>query len=948
MKLNIFLCVLGLGMSSILFGQDPIIFFENTSLLSNKDLGGPFCKAMTDINGDFRDDLVRVSNGNKIVVDIQSNNGEFLQNYIIDTIVGDSWTIAVADVNNDGFSDILSGGNYNGIKIYESASNPESIRKIYESEPSFFAQASNFVDLNNDGWLDAFVCDDDGHSEFFINDQQGSFLHDSTFINMVTVPSSNNSGNYGSVWTDIDGDGDIDCYIAKCRLGIDDNNAVSQDPRRVNALFINENGTYVEKAKEWGVDLGAQSWTANFGDIDNDGDQDLFVANHDYRSQLFENINNEFFQEIAFFDDQSEIFTMAYESAFADFNNDGYLDLLIVGSGDNLLINNKDNTFKRLTVPLGGNQTKSFALGDVNEDGFLDVLASYRPLGSGVLGERDKLWMSIPNDNNHLALSLVGYESNKSGVGAKVMIYGEWGRQTRFVKAGVSYGITNSLTTRFGIDNAEAIDSIVIEWPSGVKDVHSQVDINKHYIAHENLCLEMLSLLTADATRIDCMQSDISLQLNDSNAIGEWSTGETGNAISISEPGLYTVTVTSNGDCTNAAQSIIVRGPEVLQTPELNVDEDVVLCAGNNVEMTLRDFEETDWSNGDFSRGIEITETGVYFASNQNNCDTIKSDFININIIDPINPEPLESDFLLAGEQTIEVNESDVTWYSDQDGMNEIESGSILTTFVDTDTVFYFDYAVNQKPPIYVGAGNIQQSIDNPDFAFTNIDGALEFVVDETCLFKSLKVNANISGKRKLIITNKIPPIDTVFEKVVDLPIGVSTIDLEYLIENGSYVIRTDKDFNSVELGQIHPGFSVLSGDLPFPYRVADLARISKSLFGREDYHFFYDWKMQPIVEDCRSGITPYNLFYMPSSINGLDDEKIRFYPNPFNNIVNIKSEKIIEEITVFNVLNQKIQTVFPNDKTVILDLQNQLNGYYYIAIKGDGFEQVRRLLKIK
>ena len=118
--------------------------------------------------------------------------------------------------------------------------------------------------MDEDGFLDAFICDDNAESKIYMNNQDGTFRFQD-MIDFNTVPASDNSGNYGSVWSDFDSDGDIDLYIAKCRQGVE----VPTDPRRVNALYVNDgNNHFTEMAAEYGLADGGQSWTADFGDLD--------------------------------------------------------------------------------------------------------------------------------------------------------------------------------------------------------------------------------------------------------------------------------------------------------------------------------------------------------------------------------------------------------------------------------------------------------------------------------------------------------------------------------------------------------------------------------------------------------------------------------------------------------------------------------------------------------
>src|SRR4029453_10202374 len=149
---------------------------------------------------------------------------------------------------------------------------------------SFFLQNANFADINNDGWEDVFACDDNDESHIWLNDGTGMF-NVSNIIDFDVTPTDD-SGNYGSVWTDFENDGDIDLYIAKCRQGVND----PGDGRRIDVLFVNDgNNNYTEDAASYGLNDSAEAVTCNFSDIDNDGDLDCIVTDYDVPARLLEN-----------------------------------------------------------------------------------------------------------------------------------------------------------------------------------------------------------------------------------------------------------------------------------------------------------------------------------------------------------------------------------------------------------------------------------------------------------------------------------------------------------------------------------------------------------------------------------------------------------------------------------------------------------------------------------
>lgn len=96
-------------------------------------------------------------------------------------------------------------------------------------------------------------------------------------------------------------------------------------------MYINQDGNFIESAKEFNLDDGSQSWTTDFGDIDNDGDLDAIILNHGSSSFLMENNDNKKFVNING-SSGFEIGGTPIQALFRDFDNDGDLDILISGS----------------------------------------------------------------------------------------------------------------------------------------------------------------------------------------------------------------------------------------------------------------------------------------------------------------------------------------------------------------------------------------------------------------------------------------------------------------------------------------------------------------------------------------------------------------------------------------------------------------------------------------
>ena len=80
--------------------------------------------------------------------------------------------------------------------------------------------------------------------------------------------------------------------------------------------------------------------------------------------------------------------------------------------------------------------------------------------------------------HNWVKVILKGTESNSNGIGARIDIYGDWGKQMREVRSGQGFSHMNSLTAHFGIGSSTQIDKMTITWPSGTVDEIINPDIN--------------------------------------------------------------------------------------------------------------------------------------------------------------------------------------------------------------------------------------------------------------------------------------------------------------------------------------------------------------------------------------------------------------------------------------------------------------------------------------
>jgi hypothetical protein len=427
--------------------------------------------------------------------------------------VGYSMGVAAGDYDNDGFVDLyIVGVNHNQLLHNNGNGTFTDVTEkagVSGSVPGYgkpWAVAAGWFDSSNTGRLDLMVID---YLDYSVpNAKLCSIDNARTYCapgNFKGTPNILYRNNGDGTFTDISGSSHIAQYIGK-GMGIAfadyDNDGftdifVSNDTFPNFLLHNNHDGTFKDVALEQGVAYTADGSVvagmgADFRDLNNDGRPDIFhAAMFGNTFPLYKNTGSQF-------DDVTETSGMtafsrrltAWSVGAFDFDNDGNKDLFVSGGAilDNelevlhrparlpngLMRNAGRFNFTDVTSTAGADFVvprlhRGAAFGDLNNDGKIDVVVS------SINDDAQVLLNRTANANHWIILKLVGTRDNRDGLGTHVKVSTSEGIQYNQATTAVGYNSSSDKRVHFGLGQASMIDSIELNWPTGVHQVLSHV-----------------------------------------------------------------------------------------------------------------------------------------------------------------------------------------------------------------------------------------------------------------------------------------------------------------------------------------------------------------------------------------------------------------------------------------------------------------------------------------
>ena len=418
-----------------------------------------------------------------------------------------------ADYNNDGCMDLLVLRGGWELPMRRSLLRNDCKGKFTDvtdasglGNPVTATQTAVWADVDNDGYLDLFIGNENAPSQLFRNKGDGTFEDVSHAAGIDKIAFTK-----GVTAADYDKDGYVDFYVSN-----------ASGP---NFLYHNNQDlTFTDVARQAGVQAPYFSFATWFFDYNNDGWPDIFVASYFSSVQqvvrsylglpvsvetakLYRNRHDGTFEDVTAQVGLDKVF-MPMGSNFGDVNNDGFLDIYL-GMGNpsfaamlpHALLRNEDGKrFVDITASSGTGELHKghgIALADIERNGHLDIISAN---GGAVPADKHalRLFQNPGNDNDWINMRLTGVKTNRAGLGAEIKVTVENDGQAartlyRTVGQTSSFG-GNPMEQHIGLGHGARIVSLDVWWPTTKTRQHFRNVEKDQFIAIKEFATDYVKL----------------------------------------------------------------------------------------------------------------------------------------------------------------------------------------------------------------------------------------------------------------------------------------------------------------------------------------------------------------------------------------------------------------------------------------------------------------------
>ncbi|MCD9188522.1 MAG: CRTAC1 family protein [Pyrinomonadaceae bacterium] len=317
------------------------------------------------------------------------------------------------------------------------------------------------TDLNDDGFPDLFIANDYGVSELFFNDRGTRFIDVGENSGVGFAPKSGMNASFGDVLNQ----GKQAIYVSN----ISEESVLLQG----NNLWMpkpNTNGMnlkFENQANNFGVEFAGWSWGTQFGDLNNDGNLDLFVTNGYISAE----------KATSYWYDYSKI-TVGNNAIIGDAANWGKIEKKSLAGYQQkkVWLNDGAGKFNDVALSVGVSETfdgRAVAFADLWNRGVLDVIVAHQ--NAPVLIYKN----TVSPENNWISFELEGEKSNKSAIGSSIKVFWNGQVQKQTLDGGIGFCSQNQRRLHFGLGKNAAPERVEIRWSSGKIQIIDAPAVNK-------------------------------------------------------------------------------------------------------------------------------------------------------------------------------------------------------------------------------------------------------------------------------------------------------------------------------------------------------------------------------------------------------------------------------------------------------------------------------------
>ena len=320
--------------------------------------------------------------------------------------------------------------------------------------------AAATADLTGSGFSDLVIANDYGVDEFFVNENGSFFRSAGETAGIGFAPKSGMSVAFG----DILNQGVFSMYITNIsEPGV----LIQGNNLWVPSKMSDDVPVFSNLAGNFGVELGGWSYGGQFGDLNNSGYQDLYVANGYVSAEMGTDYWYDFSKVAG--GNKAIIQDAKNWPAMSGRSLSGFQQ-------NRIWLNDGAGRFREVSSNVGGFldlDSRSVAFADLNNNGNLDIIVATQ-------NNEVKVYRNhTAPDHNWISFDLKGTESNQSAIGAIVELHWNGNRQAQVVSGGNAFSSQNQRPLHFGLGKNAEVEKAVIRWPSGMEQVIDKPEISR-------------------------------------------------------------------------------------------------------------------------------------------------------------------------------------------------------------------------------------------------------------------------------------------------------------------------------------------------------------------------------------------------------------------------------------------------------------------------------------